>query len=383
MTGGSVRAAGAIIVSVAMVACSKSPGTPGATLDADGGPRQVAVTLTVAGCDPASLTIPAGPTTFNVSNRDAPAVTEFEIKDGEHILGEKENVVAGIDGSFSLDLAPGSYTTACPGGTTTPTGTLEVVAVAGSPGASAPPSSASTDAAVAAYRAYVEAQAATLVHRVRPFTQAIEQGDLKKATSLFAWAREPYEAIEPIAESFGDLDPEIDARENDVPDADWTGFHRIEKAMWVDGSLAGMAPLARKLRADVAKLNTLVATVEIDPAQIANGSTELLGEVSKSKITGEEDRYSHTDLWDFQANVDGARAGFTALAPLLRETDADLAHQIETRFAALDRTLDPYRRGDGFVLYTALTQADTRALSQSIDALAEPLSLVAGAVVAR
>src|SRR5207342_3225693 len=100
-----------------------------------------------------------------------------------------------------------------------------------------------------------------------------------------------------------------------------------------------------KLRADVAKLHGLVRTVELDPAQIANGATELLGEVAKSKITGEEDRYSHTDLWDFQANVDGARAGYVALAPLLKQADPELAARIVTRFRAVDRALDPYRRG--------------------------------------
>jgi iron uptake system component EfeO len=369
--------AGVALIATVLAACgSTTPGTSAATTG--GNPRLVTVTLTAAGCDPASLTIPEGPTTFHVTNRDAPAVTEFEIKDGDHILGEKENIVAGIEGSFSLNLVPGSYTMACPGGTTSPTGVLEV---AGGAGASPSGSIASVDMAVGAYRTYVSAQATTLVNRVRPFTQALESGNIAKAKSLFAWAREPYEAIEPIAESFGDLDPEIDARENDVPGAEWTGFHRIEKALWVDGSLEGIGPLARKLRADIDTLRTLVETVEIDPAQIANGSTELLGEVSKSKITGEEDRYSHTDLWDFQANVDGARAGFTALEPLLRESDPELADQIESRFRAVDHVLDPYRRGDGFLLYDQLTQADTRALSRSIDALAEPLSLVAGAVV--
>ena len=44
----------------------------------------------------------------------------------------------------------------------------------------------------------------------------------------------------------------------------------------------------------------------LQPAQVANGSVDLLGEVAKSKVTGEEERYSHTDLGDFEANVDGA-----------------------------------------------------------------------------
>ena len=43
----------------------------------------------------------------------------------------------------------------------------------------------------------------------------------------------PYERVEPVAESFGDLDPRIDARANDVPKSKWTGFHPIERRLWV------------------------------------------------------------------------------------------------------------------------------------------------------
>ena len=364
---------GALSAVLMLTACSSS--SPSGSTGA--GVATVAVSLTDAGCDPAALQIAAGPTTFVVTNQGADAVTEFEIvKDGT-IVGEVENVAAGLERSFSLNVDAGTYETRCPGGTDAATGTLTATGAA----ASSTRASASTDATVAAYRTYIETRTDQLVARTRVFTAAVLAGDQERARSTFAWAREPYEAIEPVAEAFGDLDPEIDARANDVPADAWTGFHRLEKALWVDRSLAGMAPVATKLRADVAKLHALVRTVELDPAQIANGATELLGEVSKSKITGEEDRYSHTDLWDFQSNVDGAQAAFVALRPLLAERDPALAALIAARFAAVDRALDPYRDGSGFVLYTDLNDTDTRTLSSTIDALAEPLSRVAGTVV--
>ena len=70
-------------------------------------------------------------------------------------------------------------------------------------------------------------------------------------------------------------------------------------------------------------------TVELEPAQIGNGANDLLGEVAKSKITGEEERYSHLDLLDFQANVTGARAAFDAIRPALDARDRPLAGEIE------------------------------------------------------
>jgi len=370
----AVALAGALSAVLVLTACraSGSSGSSGA------GVKTVAVSLTDAGCSPAALQIAAGPTTFVVTNQGADAVTEFEIvKDGT-IVGEVENVAAGLERSFSLNVDAGTYETRCPGGTDAATGTLTATGAAASSTGAA---SASVDAAVVAYRTYIETKTDQLVARTRVFTAAVLAGDQERARSTFAWAREPYEAIEPVAEAFGDLDPEIDARANDVPANTWTGFHRLEKALWVDRSLAGMAPVATKLRADVAKLHALVRTVELDPAQIANGATELLGEVSKSKITGEEDRYSHTDLWDFRSNVDGAQAAFVALRPLLAERDPALAALIAARFGAVDRALDPYRRGSGFVPYTDLDDNDTRTLSSTIDALAEPLSKVAGTVV--
>ena len=366
----TVCALGAVL---ALTACSSKEGSRSAA-----GVRIVHVSLTDAGCDPATMEQSAGPTTFVVTNEGADAVTEFEVVQGDRIVGEVENVAAGLERSFSLNLDPGSYETRCPGGTTSPTGMLTVTGTAPQAGGSG---STSADAAVAAYRTYLETRADQLVARTRLFTQAVLAGDPEKARQLFAWAREPYEAIEPVAETFGDLDPEIDARVNDVPAGTWTGFHRLEKALWADRSLEGMDPVARQLRADVVKLHALVRTVELDPAQIANGATELLGEVSKSKITGEEDRYSHTDLWDFRSNVDGARAAFAAVRQLLAQRDPALAALITQRFAAVDRALDPYRVGPGFVPYTALTTFDTRSLSSAIDALAEPLSQVAGTVV--
>ncbi len=377
---GRVRAvAGSAMCAAALLtACGSAPGSQGTI---SGAVVAVDVALTPGGCDPASLRLASGPTTFTATNRDAPAVSEFELLDGDRVLGEAENLTPGLSRSFTLTLEPGTYEMSCPGGTTDAVGALTVTGPAGSPAAAGPSGGPAADA-VAVYRAYVERQADALVRRTRAFTAAILAGRIDEAKDLYATARAPYEAIEPIAESFGGLDPAIDARENDVAAGEaWTGFHRLEKALWVDRSLAEMAPIALKLRVDVERLRASIPDVDLEPAQIANGATELLNEVSNSKITGEEDRYAHTDLWDFQANVDGAEAAFAALAPLVRARDAALAAQISERFDAVDRALHPYRIGSGFALYTALSGTDTQTLAQAIDSLAEPLSRVAATVV--
>jgi len=236
------------------------------------------------------------------------------------------------------------------------------------------------EAAIEDYRSYLEENTAELVDATEPFVAAVVAGELDKAKGLYATARTPYERIEPVAESFGDLDPEIDARENDVPANEFEGFHRIEKALWEEESLKGITPVAEDLLADVEELAEKVETVELEPEQIANGANELLAEVSASKITGEEERYSHVDLVDFEANVEGSEAAFEAVKPLLDEDDADLGGEIEADFKAVFNSLEPYRTEDGFVSYTELTKADTRKLATGIDTLAEKLSLVPAAI---
>ncbi len=342
--------------------------------DAPKGAKTLSVKLTDEGCDPHTAELPAGPVTFEVENAGTSKVSEFEVLGGDTILGEKENLSDGLSGGFSLTLEEGTYTMYCPGGEQE-RGELTVI---GSASAASDPR---LETAVEEYRAYVERNADSLVAKTIPFVAAVLAGDVARAKSLYAAARIPYERIEPVAESFGVLDPGIDARDGDVPAAEWAGFHKIEQALWVDDTTAGMSPVARKLLADVRRLQTKVKTVKLQAAQVANGANELLGEVSASKITGEEERYSHTDLVDFEANVDGSEAAYESVRPILLQADPALAKEIDQRFAEVRRVLAPYGHGADFVSYDELTQADTRKLARSIDALAEPLSQVPARIV--
>ncbi len=346
----------------------------GSSEDAPAGAREMSFKLTDAGCQPHTAKAPAGPITFEVENAGTSKVTELEVLDGETILGEKENLSEGLSGSFSLTLEKGEYTLYCPGGSDE-RGTLTVT------GSATATTSPGAEAAVAKYRKYLEQNTDELVAKTQPFAAAVISGNVTQAKALYPAARIPYERIEPVAESFGDLDPRIDARANDVPASEFGGFHRIEKALWAEDTTAAMAPVVKRLIADVKELQRKVKTVDLQAVQIANGANELLGEVSASKITGEEERYSHIDLVDFEANVEGAEAAFDAVEPLLTKKDLKLAKEIEVSFDDVYAALRPYRRGDGFVSYTELSAADTRKLAQQIDALAELPSQVPAQIV--
>jgi iron uptake system component EfeO len=336
--------------------------------------KTISVKLTNDGC-PKQLKTEAGPTTFKVKNIDADAVSEFEVLSGDRVLGEKENLSPGLSGEFTLTLKAGSYTTYCPGGERE-RGKLEVA------GSGDTKLSTEGQAAVDQYRAYVQEQTAQLVATTKVFTDVVASGDVDAAKAAYAPARVPYERIEPVAETFGDLDPRIDARAGDVPKKDWGGFHKIEQALYAGTTTDGMAPVAAELQRDVEQLQGLVNETQLEPATIANGAVELLNEVSASKITGEEERYSHTDLVDFLANVEGSQAAFDSVKQILATKNPRLAGEVDQRFADVYAALAPYGSGTEFVLYTQLTKNDSKTLSEAIDVLAEPLSKVSKQVVA-
>jgi iron uptake system component EfeO len=354
-------------------------GSSSDSTDADA--QTLAVKITDDGCSPTDLKATAGPATFAVSNDDSAVNNEFEILDGALILGERENVTAGLSGDVSVNLDPGTYDIVCGNpGNREPTGTLVV-----SGEKQAATTNPQLQKAADLNAKYVDQQATDLVRLTKEFAAAVKAGDVEEAKRLYETARVPYERIEPVAESFGGLDPAIDARVNDVAKGDpWTGFHPLEKALWVDGLTAADDELANQLVADTIKLWKLTQNNTYDPVQLANGAVELLNEVSQSKITGEEERYSHTDLTDFKANIDGAHEAFVLLEPALKDSDPELATEIEDRFADMYAALKPYQvKGDIYENYSKVSEQQRQELSQAVDALAQPLAQMGGQIVAQ
>lgn len=235
---------------------------------------------------------------------------------------------------------------------------------------------------VAEYKIYVTDRTAQLVEGVTEFTNAVKAGDIDRAKYLFPRVRVPYEEIEPIAELFSDLDFAIDSRADDheqaEQDPDFMGFHRIEYALWHQNSTQGMAPVADKLLADVQELHGRISELTFPPEKVVGGAAVLMEEVAATKISGEEDRYSRTDLWDFRANFDGAYKIVELFRPLIADTEADFLATVDENFGKVDTILAKYKEGDGFVSYEKLTDADRNVLAVAVNTLAEDLSTLRG-----
>ncbi|MDN3443341.1 iron uptake system protein EfeO [Microbacterium sp. APC 3901] len=401
---GAVTAAGA--AALFLSGCvAKSDVAAGAAFD---------VSSTDSECAVSSATAESGTLTFDVTN-DSGQTSEFYLlaDDGLRIVGEVENIAPSASRTLTVVAQPGTYFTLCkPGmigegvGKSEFTVTGDRVEVGGE-------DSEQKQQAVGLYAAFVKDQVGQLVPSVEDFVAAYETGDDEAARALFPQTRAFYERIEPVAEALGTLDPRIDYREVDAvaEGLDWTGFHRIEKDLWVPAEDAlnadGETPARQdwapstteeragygdQLLADVQELYDYVHSDDFTAALedqgiggISNGAIALLDEVATGKISGEEDWWSGTDLYDFAANVEGSKMAFSLVqdfAAAQGDDGAALVAEIEDGYAALEESLAAHGSLDeGFIGYSELTDADKREFTDLINALAEPLSQLTGTVL--
>lgn len=223
-----------------------------------------------------------------------------------------------------------------------------------------------------AYKDFTTKQLDTFLTETEKFVEAVKADDVEKAKEIYPKARMYYERSEPVAESFGELDPKIDARLADMKDEkkenEWSGYHKIEKTLWEENSTKDMGPVADQLLKDVKELRAKVDTVDVTPKLMLQGSIDLLNEVSSSKITGEEEIYSHTDLYDFKANIEGAEKIFEIFKDKVTEKDKKVAETTQERFDNVNKLLAKYETKDGgYVDYTKLSKEDTKKLSEAVD----------------
>lgn len=340
---------------------------------------QVKVSVNDRQCEPMTLTVAAGKTQFIIKNNSQKGL-EWEILKGVMVVEERENIAPGFTQKMTANLEAGEYDMTC-GLLSNPKGKL-IVKDSGSQPNDGKPDLMQLVGPIANYKLYVTHEVEQLVAGTKAFTDAVKADNLTQAKALYASTRQHYERIEPIAELFSDLDGAIDAREDDfekkAEDPAFTGFHRLEKALFADNNTKGMDKFADQLYKNVLDLQIRISELAFPPGKVVGGAAALVEEIAASKISGEEDRYSRTDLWDFQANVDGAQKIVNLLRPLVEKADPQLLAKVDGNFNKVDSILTRYRTKDGFESYEKLTDADRTALKGPVTALAEDLSLLRG-----
>lgn len=330
-------------------------------------------------CEPMELTVPSGEVVFNIKNNSSRKL-EWEILKGVMVVDERENIAPGLADKMTVTLLPGEYEMTC-GLLNNPRGKLTVTD-SGFKQAGGEADMAKLAQPLADYKTYVQQEADQLVSKTAAFVAAVKAGEIDKAKAMFADTRTHYERIEPIAELFNELDPAIDAREDDFKagpkDPAFSGFHRIEHALWIEKTTKGVEAVADKLEQDVKKLKQEIDVLTFPPNKVVGGAAVLIEEVANSKISGEEDRYSHTDLSDFNANMEGAQKIVDLFRPLIAEKNKALLDNVDANFKAVNDILAKYKTADGFETYDKLSEADRKTLQAPINTLAEELAKLRG-----
>ena len=234
------------------------------------------------------------------------------------------------------------------------------------------------------YKTFVEENISQLLTDTENFRDLLKDGKLEEAKKVYPLIRMNYERSEPLAESFSELDQKIDFRLVDYvdehskdknPEEGWSGFHKIERILWEENTTKGTESYADQLVNDVKELKAKVSTIDVTPELMLTGAVDLLNEVATSKITGEEEVYSHTDLYDFRANIQGAEKIYQLFKSLIEKKDAKLAETLDSEFANVNALLDKYMvDGENYKSYTDLTKEDTKTLAEAVTKLGEPLS---------
>jgi iron uptake system component EfeO len=368
----------AALLSSSVVASALLAGAVQASALEAGNIDPVNITVTNAGCSPASVSVAPGKVTFKIKN-DSPRRVEWEILKGVMVVEERENIVPGFVQTLTATLDPGDYQMTC-GLLSNPKGILKVAATDAPP---APVSPMDLVGPIAAYKVYVTGEVNELVDKTKIFVDAIKAGKIDAAKAAYAPAHLHYERIEPIAELFSDLDGSMDSREDDfekkAADPAFLGFHRLEKAIYADHTTADMGPVADKLMVDALDLQKRLTDLAITPKAMIGGAADLIEEVASKKISGEEDRYSRSDLWDFAANIDGAQKIVALLRPLVEKRDPTLDKRVRENFAKVDALLAKYKTGtESFESYEKLSDQDRNGLKGPVTTLAEDLSTLRG-----
>ncbi|HEY1833455.1 MAG TPA: imelysin family protein [Solirubrobacteraceae bacterium] len=365
-----------LLAALALSACGGTSG--GGSGSAGGSGKPIAVTLSDSGCSPSHLSATAGPVSVEVLPASTGKAGTLQLSDSSGLLlGEAAHVVRPAKGRFSLDLAAGEYALSCQDGGQEE-GTLTVSGTAAASKLTARARSLLTEA-TSAYESYVASEAATLESGTRLLIAALAAGETARSKELLVAVRSHYLSIEPAAGTFAKLAAEIDQS----GDTGLIGFHRIEQVLWTKNRTVGTANVSSVLMQDVEALTRRASTLQLQPAQLANNAAALVREMAAGKLEGQEDRYSHADLADLEANLSGARKAVTLLVPALRQLGkAGLARQIEAGFASFAGELATYKHNTplGFVASNQLMASARRRLAARIEALYEPLARVAAIV---
>ena len=332
---------------------------------------QIAVTVNDAACEPMALSVPAGRTSFRITNAsDRPL--EWEILDGVMVVAERENIAPGFNSVLTERLKPGVYDITC-GLLSNPRGRLEVVPTAELLAAVAQPEMRAFIGPLSEYRVYLSRRSSQLIDAIAVLSDRIAAGDVEGARTAWLETRQPWRQMAPVSGRIGDLANRMDplaaylaGREDDPA---FTGLHRIEQGLWQAGSTAGLEPVVAQLADDAATLKERLRATDLAPADLAGNAADLAARVA-DQASGSQTPYSHSELAEFSADLDGIEKSASLVEPLVSVAEPAVSAGFEKAVADARTTLDGFRVEGAFPPYDEVDAAGRQKIAAAFTAVA-------------
>lgn len=190
-------------------------------------------------------------------------------------------------------------------------------------------------------------QSGALHKQAQALAEAVAAGDVSAARTHWLQARAAYKRIEGVAGRFADLEARIDPQASYLAqredDPAFTGFHRLEKALFQQGSAAGLSNAAQQLAADADALKTRLRELQQKPEDLSDSALWLIHRLQEGALAQGENPYAQTDLADVHANLEGMEKIVLLTGPLLQGAQPELAAQVQQRFAAVRNALQAHQ----------------------------------------
>jgi high-affinity iron transporter len=270
------------------------------------------------------------------------------------IYGELEAMAPGTTRTMTAVIPPGKYRLGC---TYSENATVysQSVTVSGHPVHDAHPYQQVTYGQIAPlvtkYRAEVSAGLGVLATDTDHLRALADAGQLEQAKQAWLIAHLDYARLGAAYDTFGDFNDEIDGRPNGLPlgvsDPNWTGFLRLEFALWHNQPAATVASTADELDTYVHQLVGAFGEQATPLNDLSLRTHEILENTLQFELTGESDQGSNSGLATAEANVQGTEMILGILAPLLEKRAPSLLASLRADLQELGALVATYQLPDG------------------------------------
>lgn len=230
--------------------------------------------------------------------------------------------------------------------------------------------------AIQEYLTFVNKELSEMVEQLEKLNQSIQKGQLAQAKAAYIQAHQHYETVRPIIVLFGNTDRTINSRADYFLDKEkdyrFVGFHLVEYLLFSQQDLKAALPASDELLLKGRDLQKRVLTETIEIPKLVQASADFIEMILETKLSGKENIYSQTDLFDMAANAKGSQVILDVISPFVEAKTLD---QIKENDQKINKIVQSYQLAKGqYAPYSQLKQQDKMTLYSLLTQQAELLA---------